>query len=333
MGISTAQVGADLRNAIFGKEVSKFRDENDEYPIMVRFNEVQREDLSSLINTKVTYRDMAMGGMLRMVPLSSFATIEYSNTYGAIKRKDQKRIVTIGSNVLSGYNPNEVVQDVMTSIKAYPKPDDINIRMGGELEEQAETSAFLGMSLLISLGLILLILVTQFNSISKPLIILSEVIFSIIGVLLGFSIFKMDFSILMVGVGIIALAGIVVRNGILLVEFTDLLREQGMPLKEALVEAGRARMTPVLLTATATILGLIPLAIGFNVDFVTMFTELNPKIYFGGDSVAFWGPLSWTMIFGLIFATFLTLVMVPVMYLLDEKISERFSKVFRRIKK
>ncbi|HMW74671.1 MAG TPA: efflux RND transporter permease subunit [Saprospiraceae bacterium] len=143
----------------------------------------------------------------------------------------------------------------------------------------------------------------------------------------------MDFSILMVGVGIIALAGIVVRNGILLVEFTDLLREQGMPLKEALVEAGRARMTPVLLTATATILGLIPLAIGFNVDFVTMFTELNPKIYFGGDSVAFWGPLSWTMIFGLIFATFLTLVMVPVMYLLDEKISERFSKVFRRIKK
>jgi len=119
----------------------------------------------------------------------------------------------------------------------------------------------------------------------------------------------------------------------LLVEFTDLLREQGMPLKEALVEAGRARMTPVLLTATATILGLIPLAIGFNVDFVTMFTELNPKIYFGGDSVAFWGPLSWTMIFGLIFATFLTLVMVPVMYLLDEKISERFSKVFRRIKK
>ena len=333
LGISTAQVGADLRNAIFGKEVSKFRDENDEYPIMVRFDEVQREDLSSLINTKVTYRDMAMGGMLRMVPLSSFATIEYSNTYGAIKRKDQKRIVTIGSNVLSGYNPNEVVQDVMTAIKSYPKPDGINIRMGGELEEQAETSAFLGMSLLISLGLILLILVTQFNSISKPLIILSEVIFSIIGVLLGFSIFKMDFSILMVGVGIIALAGIVVRNGILLVEFTDLLREQGMPLKEALVEAGRARMTPVLLTATATILGLIPLAIGFNVDFVTMFTELNPKIYFGGDSVAFWGPLSWTMIFGLIFATFLTLVMVPVMYLLDEKISERFSKVFRRIKK
>jgi len=333
LGISTAQVGADLRNAIFGKEVSKFRDENDEYPIMVRFDEVQREDLSSLINTKVTYRDMAMGGMLRMVPLSSFATIEYSNTYGAIKRKDQKRIVTIGSNVLSGYNPNEVVQDVMTAIKSYPKPDGINIRMGGELEEQAETSAFLGMSLMISLGLILLILVTQFNSISKPLIILSEVIFSIIGVLLGFSIFKMDFSILMVGVGIIALAGIVVRNGILLVEFTDLLREQGMPLKEALVEAGRARMTPVLLTATATILGLIPLAIGFNVDFVTMFTELNPKIYFGGDSVAFWGPLSWTMIFGLIFATFLTLVMVPVMYLLDEKISERFSKVFRRIKK
>lgn len=333
LGISTAQVGAELRNAVFGKEVSKFRDDNDEYPIMVRFNDVQREDLSALINSQITYRDMAMGGMLRRVPLSSFATVEYSNTYGVIKRKDQKRIVTIGSNVLSGHNPNEVRNNVMAAIKSYPKVEGISIRMGGELEEQAETSAFLGRSLLISLGLILLIMVTQFNSISKPLLILSEVLFSIIGVLLGFTLFRMDFSIMMVGVGIIALAGIVVRNGILLVEFTDLLREQGLPLEEALVEAGRARMTPVLLTATATILGLIPLAVGLNIDFVTMFTELDPKIYFGGDNVAFWGPLSWTMIFGLLFATFLTLVMVPVMYLLDEKLSGRISRFFKKFKK
>ncbi len=330
LGISTAQVGSDLRNAVFGKEVSKFRDANDEYPIMVRFEDAQREDLSSLINSQVTYRDMAMGGMLRQIPLSSFATIEYNNTYGVIKRKDQKRVVTIGSNVLNGFNPNEVVTKVEAAIKSYPKADGINIKMGGEQEEQAETSAFLGKALLISLGLILLILVTQFNSITKPLIILSEIFFSIIGVLLGFSIFNMEISTIMVGVGIIALAGIVVRNGILLVEFTDLLREQGMPLNEALVEAGKARMTPVLLTATATMLGLVPLAIGLNIDFVTLFTELNPHIFFGGDSVAFWGPLSWTMIFGLAFATFLTLVMVPVMYLLDEKITAKIKNRLKR---
>lgn len=323
LGISAAQVGAELRTAVFGKEVSKFRDDNDEYPIMLRFNDAQREDLSALINSEITYRDMAMGGMLRQIPLSSFATIEYNNTYGVIKRKNQERIVTIGSNVLTGYNPNEVVAKIKTAIKSYPKLDGVTVKMGGEQEEQAETSAFLGMAMLISLGLILLILVTQFNSISKPLIILSEIFFSIIGVLLGFSIFKMDISTIMVGVGIIALAGIVVRNGILLVEFTDLLREQGLPLDEALIEAGRARMTPVLLTATATMLGLVPLAIGLNIDFVTLFTELNPHIFFGGDNVAFWGPLSWTMIFGLLFATFLTLIMVPVMYILDEKLTAK----------
>jgi multidrug efflux pump subunit AcrB len=158
--------------------------------------------------------------------------------------------------------------------------------------------------------------VLQFNSVGKMLIILTEIFFSIIGFLLGVAIFKMDISIIMTGVGIIALAGIVVRNGILLVEFTDLLRGQGMPLREAIIEAGKTRMTPVILTASATMLGLIPLAVGLNIDFVTLFTELNPHLFFGGDSVAFWGPLSWTMIFGLSFATFLTLILVPVMYLL-----------------
>jgi multidrug efflux pump subunit AcrB len=330
LGISTAQVGGDLRNAIFGKEVSKFRDQNDEYPIMVRFKESQRGDLAALMNSEVAYRDMAMGGMLRQIPLSSFSSIEYNNTFGVIKRKDQKRLVTISSNVLNGYNPNEVVAKVDAAIKTYPRLDGITVKMGGEQEEQNKTSAFLGTALLVSLGLILLILVTLFNSISKPLIILSEIFFSIIGVLIGFSLFKMEISTIMVGVGIIALAGIVVRNGILLVEFTDLLREQGVPLKEALIEAGRARMTPVLLTATATMLGLVPLAIGLNIDFVTLFTELNPHIFFGGDSVAFWGPLSWTMIFGLSFATFLTLVMVPVMYLLDEKITERVVRLIKK---
>lgn len=195
--------------------------------------------------------------------------------------------------------------------------------MTGEQEDQAETSAFLGVAFLVAFGLIFMILVTQFNSTSRPVIILAEILFSIIGVLIGFSLFKMEISIVMSGVGIMALAGIVVRNGILLVEFTDLLRAQGMELREAIAEAAKTRMTPVLLTAMAATLGLIPLAVGLNIDFITLFTELNPHIFFGGDNVAFWGPLSWTMIFGLIFGTFLTLFLVPVMYLLVTKLKER----------
>jgi multidrug efflux pump len=148
-------------------------------------------------------------------------------------------------------------------------------------------------------------------------------------VLLGFSIFGMEISVVMTGVGIVALAGIVVRNGILLVEFTDVLREQGMELKTAIIQAGKTRMTPVILTATATMLGLVPLAVGFNIDFESLFTHLDPKIYFGGDNVAFWGPLSWTMIFGLGFATFLTLILVPVMYLLSEKLNEKVGKLVK----
>jgi multidrug efflux pump subunit AcrB len=192
--------------------------------------------------------------------------------------------------------------------------------MTGEQEEQKETGAFLGSALMVSLGLIFLILVTQFNSVSKPIIILTEIFFSIIGVLLGIAIFGMQLSVVMTGVGIVALAGIVVRNGILLVEFTDLLRAQGMDTFSAVVEAGKTRMTPVILTASAAILGLIPLAVGLNIDFVTLFSEFNPHIFFGGDNVAFWGPLSWTMIHGLAFATFLTLFLVPAMYLLTDRI-------------
>src|SRR6185436_9336833 len=175
--------------------------------------------------------------------------------------------------------------------------------------------------------MIFMILVTLFNSVSKPIIILSEILFSIIGVLIGFSLFRMEISILMVGVGIMALIGVIVRNGILLVEFTDLLRSQGMEMRAAIAEASKTRMTPVILTALAATLGLIPLAVGLNIDFVRLFTELNPHIYFGGDNVVFWGPLSWTMIFGLIFGTFLTLIVVPVLYLVMQRLKEKIFKV------
>jgi multidrug efflux pump subunit AcrB len=325
-GISTGQIGMELRNAIFGLDkASKLRDADDEYPIQVRLKEDQRNDIEALMNLKITFRDMNMNGMLRQVPLSSVAKVHYSNTYGGVKRKNQTRIVTISSNVLSGYNGNEVVPKVKKAVERFGLPEGITVNMAGEQEDQAETGAFLGRALMISLGLIFLILVTQFNSISKPVIILSEIVLSIIGVFLGFAITKMNFSVIMTGIGIVALAGIVVRNGILLVEFTEILLAGGMELKDAIVEAGRTRMTPVILTASATILGLVPLAVGLNIDFVTLFSELNPHIHFGGDNVAFWGPLSWTMIFGLGFATLLTLVLVPVMLYLTEKLKARLG--------
>ncbi len=327
-GISTGQIGKDLRTAIYGMEASKFRDDDEDYEINVRAQEDQRNNLQAIRNMKVTYRDMAMGGMIRQVPMSSFADIDYVNTYGGIKRKQQKRIIILSSNVLGDYNPNEVVASVQSEIDQFKAPDGVMIKMAGEQEEQMETANFLGGALMTAFGLILVILVLQFNSISKPLIILSEVLFSVIGVFLGIIIFRMEMSIVMSGVGIIALAGIVVRNGILLVEFTDLMVQQGMSVKDAVIEAGRTRMTPVLLTATATILGLIPLAVGLNMDFAKLFSEFNPHLYFGGDNVAFWGPLSWTMIFGLVFGTFLTLVLVPCMYLIADTNSKRVKRFF-----
>jgi multidrug efflux pump subunit AcrB len=324
-GISTAIIGKELRDAIFGAEVSKFKDAKDDYPIQLRYAFDQRNNINALMNLKITFRDMNMGGMVRQVPLSSVATIKYGNTFGGIKRKNQRRMITISSNVLSGYNANEIVGKITNAIGRYQLPSGVIANMTGEQEEQAETGAFLGNAMLISFGLIFLILVTQFNSVSKPLIIFVEIFFSIIGVLLGLSIFNMTISVVMTGVGVIALAGIVVRNGILLVEFTDLLLEQGMEQRAAIIEAGKTRMTPVILTASATILGLIPLAVGFNIDFVSLFSHFEPHIHFGGDNVAFWGPLSWTMIFGLSFATFLTLILVPVMLFLSNNLKIKLN--------
>ncbi|MGX5690901.1 efflux RND transporter permease subunit [Arcticibacter tournemirensis] len=329
-GISTGQIGMALRTALYGKEVSKYRDVNEDYEINVRVREDQRNNLEALRNMKLTYRDMAMNGTIRQVPISSFANIDYINTYGGIKRKQQKRIIILSSNVLSEYNANEVVANIQREINQFKAPAGVEIKMAGEQEEQMETAAFLMTAMVSALFIILVILVLQFNSISKPVVILSEILFSIIGVLLGITIFGMQLSIVMTGLGIVALAGIVVRNGILLVEFTDLMVEQGMEVREAVMEAGRTRMTPVLLTATATMLGLIPLAVGLNLDFVTLFTEFNPHLYFGGDNVAFWGPLSWTIIFGLSFATFLTLVLVPCMYLVADSNSKRVKKLFKK---
>jgi multidrug efflux pump subunit AcrB/uncharacterized membrane protein YhaH (DUF805 family) len=320
-GVSTGQIGQEIRTAVYGYEASKYRDLNDEYPIMVRYQKNQREDVSTLRNLDITFRDMNMHGDIRQIPISTFANIHYGRTYGAITRLNTKPVITISSNILGSYQSQaqSVVAQVQAAINNFNTPSGVTVELTGEQQDQKETISFLGRALMISVMLIFLTLITQFNSVSKPFIILTEVVFSVVGIILGYGITGMDISSIMSGLGFVALAGLVVRNGILLVEFTEILVKQGYSVKDAVVEAGRIRMTPVILTSVATILGLIPLGMGLNIDFGTLFTDLNPHIFFGGDSVAFWGPLSWTMIFGLSFATFLTLVMVPVLYYGSDK--------------
>ena len=327
-GVSTGQIGMQLRTALFGREISKIKDEEDEYKIQLRNEEIQRNSLSDLLNMQVIFRDMAAGGAVKQIPISSLAKVDYTSTYGSIKRKDMKRVITLTSNVLSGFTPTAVNAELKNVIDNYNRPSDVTIAQTGEGEQQAETFGFLLKALIIALMLILFILVLQFNSVSKPVIILSEIIFSIIGVFLGFALTGMTVSIVMTGIGIVGLAGIVVKNGILVIEFADELRSRGMKTREAVVQAGKIRIIPVLLTAIAAILALIPLAIGLNINFITLFSDLDPQLFFGGDNAVFWNPLSWTIIFGLSFAFFMTLVMVPAMYLIAERLRRPMRNMY-----
>jgi multidrug efflux pump subunit AcrB len=328
-GVNSSQIGQQLRTALFGKEASKIKEGKDEYKIYIRNLVSQRKNLSDLLNMNITFRDIAGGGAIKNVPISSLIKVDYTSTLGSVKRKNQKRVITLKSNVLNGYTPTAVNQVLAAHISDFKKkPDGVTIIQTGEGEQQAETGAFLGKALVIALAAILIILVLQFNSVSKSVIILTEILFSVIGVILGFAITKMEVSVIMTGLGIVGLAGIVVKNGILVIEFTDELRARGMKTREAVIEAGKTRIIPVLLTAMAAILALIPLAVGFNINFVTLFSELNPHIYFGGDNAVFWKPLSWTIIFGLAFAFFMTLFMVPSMYLIAERLRRPMRRHF-----
>jgi multidrug efflux pump len=328
-GVSTAQIGMQLRTALFGREVSKIKEGEDEYKIQLRNLELQRKSLSDLLNMRIVFRDMGSGGQIKSIPISSLVKVDYSSTYGSIKRKSAKRTITLYSNVLTGYTPTDVNAKILNAIGDFPKPaGDVTVTQTGEGAQQAETGAFLGKALIIALMLILFVLVLQFNSISKPVIILTEIVFSIIGVLLGFALTGQTVSVVMTGIGIIGLAGIVVKNGILVIEFADELRGRGMKTREAVIQAGKTRIIPVLLTALAAILALIPLAVGFNINFVTMFSELNPHIFFGGASASFWKPLAWTIIYGLTFAFFMTLIIVPAMYLIAERLKRPMRRQF-----
>jgi multidrug efflux pump subunit AcrB len=336
-GLSTSQIAMTLRTAIFGKEISKYKDGDDDFPIQLRLEDKYRYNISALMNQVITFRDNR--GTYHQVPISAVAKIDYSSSYGSVRRKDLDRMVAVSSGIVEGYNANAIVEQIKLLIKSHKLPEGYTIKLTGEQEEQAKSMAFLAKAMLIAVSAISLILVSQFNSIVKPFIIMGSVLFSMTGVMLGLVIFQMDFIIIMTGIGIISLAGVVVNNAIVLIDYTDQVRakrkqelgldeEEHLPTSEFLeciVKAGYTRLRPVLLTAITTVLGLIPLATGMNIDFMKLYSSFNPDFYMGGDNATFWGPMAWAVIFGLVFATFLTLVVVPAMYLMADQFSEWIS--------
>ena len=335
LGVSAGQVGQILRNSIFGSKAGIYKENGDDYDIYVRFNKEDRYSTSALFDQNIIFRDAA-SGKIKEIPISVIATQKNSSGFSAIKHKDSKRVVTIYSALAPGYtDAGVIVSNIRNEMKNFEElPSDIKIDYTGQIEEQEKQMSFLLGAFFTGLGLIFLILIFQFNSVSKPAIIMLAIFLSLIGVFGGIVITGSAFVIMMTMMGIISLAGIVVNNGVVLLDYTQLLIDRKMiakgmddndllttdNIKESIIEGGRARLRPVLLTAITTILGLIPLAIGFNINFFTLFSEFNPNIYFGGDNVMFWGPLAWTVIYGLIVATFLTLVIVPILFFITHKI-------------
>ncbi len=335
LGVSAGQVGQILRNSIFGSKAGIYKENGDDYDIYVRFNKEDRYSTSALFDQNIIFRDAA-SGKIKEIPISVIATQKNSSGFSAIKHKDSKRVVTVYSALAPGYtDAGAIVSNIRDEMKNFAElPSDIKIDYTGQIEEQEKQMSFLLGAFFTGLGLIFLILIFQFNSVSKPAIIMLAIFLSLIGVFGGIVITGSAFVIMMTMMGIISLAGIVVNNGVVLLDYTQLLIDRKMiakgmddndllttdNIKESIIEGGRARLRPVLLTAITTILGLIPLAIGFNINFFTLFSEFNPNIYFGGDNVMFWGPLAWTVIYGLIVATFLTLVIVPILFFITHKI-------------
>lgn len=342
-GLSTGQIGEAIRTALFGKEISDFKEGEEEYKIRMKLDDSFRYNIDDLMNQRITFRS-ASSGKIVQVPISAVADFEYSTSYGAINRIDRERVITIYSNVLVGYNATEINNQLKAIMKDFKMPQGYAYHFTGEQEEQEESMAFLITALIVAVALIAIILVSQFNSIVKPAMILFTVLLSTIGVFGGLATFRMDFVVIMTGIGIVSLAGVVVNNGIVLIDYIGLLKDRkrkelGLPdkadlpddiAKACIVEGGKTRLRPVLLTAITTILGLIPLAIGLNIDIISFLDNFDPKIYFGGDNVAFWGPMSWTVIFGLSFATFLTLVIIPAMYQAFVTAKMKMGKLFAK---
>ena len=336
LGVSAGQVGQQLRNAIFGAKAGVYKEGGDDYDIYVRFNKDDRYNTNAIFDQSITFRDMNSGGVIKSIPVSAVATKRNTSGFSTIKHKNGKRVVTVYSALAPGFtDAGAIVAKIQNEMKNFTElPATIKVDYTGQIEEQNKQMLFLMGAFFTGLGLIFLILIYQFNSISKPTIIMLAIFLSLIGVFGGIVISGASFVIMMTMMGIISLAGIVVNNGVVLLDYTQLLVDRKKveynladdeyvdidTLNEAIIKGGKARLRPVLLTAITTILGLIPLAIGLNINFFTLVTELNPHIYIGGDNVIFWGPLAKAVIYGLFVATFLTLIVVPILYYLVTKL-------------
>lgn len=342
LNVAVGQVGNQLRRSLFGEKAGIYKKDGEDYDINVRFNEDIRYNTSALFNQNITFRDQS-SGKIKEVPLSAVASQKNTSGYSAIKHKDTRRVVTVYSGLQPGFtDAGAIVTEIQTEMEDFRDlPAGVKIDFTGQIEEQNKQMTFLMGAFFSGLGLIMLILIFQFGGISKPAIIMIAIFLSFIGVFGGLMITGWPFVIMMTMMGIISLAGIVVNNGVVLLDYTELLitrkkealglTKEDYLLKEdvagAVIQAGKARLRPVILTAITTVLGLVPLAIGLNVDFFSLFTEFDPKIYIGGDNVIFWGPLAWTVIFGLIVATFLTLIIVPVLFTIVYRMKYRlFAK-------
>ncbi len=338
--VSTFDIADAIRTAIFGKEVSKYKVGENDYPIMVRLDERYRNNITDVMSQKVTFRNPANGQIVQ-VPISAVADISYTSTFSSIRRKNQSRMITIYSNVLEGYNANEIVAELRDLMSSYPMPPDFTYEFTGEQVQQTEDTDFLLTTFLVAVFSIFFIIVAQFNSVISPIIIILSVLFSTIGVFLGYAFSGRDIVVVFTGVGVISLAGVVVNNAIVLIDYIQLLIKRrctelevgnmyaldAAEVREAIVQGGATRLRPVLLTAITTVLGLIPLAVGFNFNFFTLISNLDPQFFLGGDNTAIWGPMAWTIIYGLIFATFLTLIVVPAMYWMAYRLNYRIRNI------
>ena len=327
LGIPTGLVGQTIRNSIIGSKAGIYKLRGEDYEINVRFDEEFKNDINSIINQNIVFRDQSTG-KTKEVPIASIVDQKNITSFSAIKHIDLQRVVTLYSSILAGSNANEIVNTAEIALSGYEAPQGVEYKFTGEIKQQSENQEFLSGALLTGIALIILLLVFQFNSISKPFIVLASIVLSFTGVFLGIVIFNLTFSILMTMLGIISLTGIIVNNAVVLIDYTQLLFDRKkidlnmskdeiidkITAMELVKKAGKARLKPVLLTAITTIFGLIPLAVGLNIDFFSLFANWNPNVYLGGDNVIFWGPLAWTVIFGITFATFLTLIIVPSMY-------------------
>jgi len=341
LGVSAGQVGSQLRRSLFGEKAGVYKKEGEDYDINVRFNEDLRYNTSALFNQNIIFRDAATG-KIKEIPVSAVASQRNTSSFSAIKHASNERVVTVYSQLKPGFSDAAaIVSEIQKEMEEFKNlPPDIKIDFTGQIEEQNKQMQFLVGAFFSGLGLIMLILIFQFSGISKPIIIMIAIFLSFIGVFGGLMITGNAFVIMMTMMGIISLAGIVVNNGVVLLDYTQILIDRKKldldladdelltreDVTEAIVKGGKARLRPVLLTAITTVLGLIPLAIGLNIDFFSLFSQFDPKIYIGGDNVVFWGPLAWTVIYGLIVATFLTLIIVPVLFNISYRMKIRIKK-------